>query len=69
MASYYHRRWECPFYAWDEKLAVHCEGGVIRLPDKQAMTDYIGRYCCGDWRRCHIARTVSAYYERKEDDT
>lgn len=60
----------CPFYAWEEKLAVHCEMAHVKFPDKAVRDEYLGRYCSAlpGWRGCTLARQMNLYYERMEDD-
>lgn len=63
--GYSNRIWQCPFFRWDEKSKVHCEGGVVSLP-KREYTDYIENYCAHitGWRGCPLARALNLYYER-----
>lgn len=56
----------CPFYTWDEKTKVHCEGGRMSFKDRESAKEYIDRYCAGDWRRCTVAAALLRYYERTE---
>lgn len=67
MAGYSNRTWICPFFKWDEKQRVHCEGGTITMPDKQAYKAYIDQYCssCG-WGGCSMSATLMDYYERQD---
>ena len=34
--GYSNKTFACPFFTWDERLAVHCEGGRVTFPDKEA---------------------------------
>lgn len=65
--GYSSRNWECPFFKWDKKGAVYCEGGRVTLPPRE-LNEYIGRYCgsCRGWRDCPQARALTRYYERME---
>ena len=67
MAGYTNRSWVCPFFKWDERLRVHCEGGRQVFPDGQAARDYAGRYCaCMEgWKNCSVADNLLRYYERE----
>lgn len=58
----------CPFYRWEEKRCVHCEGGTVQLPDKAAQDAYINRFCSSNpaWQNCPIAEELLNYYERNE---
>lgn len=61
-----HKTWSCPFFVWDERLAIHCECGRPRFPDIETATDYTTQYCAGDqgWKDCTLARNMMRYYER-----
>lgn len=63
------RAWSCPFYTWSERLGVHCEGGRLRFPDKDAADEYANRYCAENsgWKNCTVARALLRYYERTEE--
>lgn len=65
-SGYSSRIWECPFFKWDEKRKVHCEGGKVALPGKE-QTEYIEQYCASEqgWRECPLAKALEKYYERK----
>ena len=65
-----HKTWSCPFFVWDERLAVHCEGGRPRFPDYEAADKYTGDYCAGGqgWKDCTLAKNLMAYYQRTEDN-
>ena len=59
---------QCPFFKRNEALKLHCEGGVISFPDKDAGKDYLTGYCANNinWRKCTICHNLEDYYERKE---
>lgn len=40
MAGYSHKTWACPFFHWDERLCVRCEGGCMSFPDREALAEY-----------------------------
>ena len=44
MAGYSHKTWACPFFHWDERLCVRCEGGCMSFPDREALAEYADRY-------------------------
>ena len=60
----------CPFYQWEEPRCVHCEGGVVRFPDKEARSSYIDKYCSANpqWQNCTIAAELQRYYERTDGE-
>ena len=71
MAGYSHKTWACPFFKWDEKLRIHCEGGRLALPDQAALRDYAGRYCASadGWRQCSFAGVLLRHYEKADGKT
>lgn len=62
--GYTNRYWMCPFYKWDEKNAIHCEGGsMIKLP-KQALREYASCYCASqNWKMCTVCKAILKTYE------
>lgn len=58
------RQIQCPFFLWDEKKKLHCEGGVLTLPGKET-NRYMDRYCAHmqGWKDCPIAKSLTAYYD------
>ena len=73
MAGYSHKTWICPYFQWDERRKVHCEGRCcVAFPDQKAYEEYTGAFCAnrnGGWRRCTIAQALNGYYERKTEGT
>ena len=67
---YYHLVWCCPYYNWDARTAVHCEGGRIDLPSGEAAREYFEIYCSSveGWRRCTVARAITRFYEKKDGE-
>ena len=43
--GYSNRTFYCPFFRWDERTRVHCEGGKISFPDPEAALIYIAGHC------------------------
>lgn len=66
--GYSGRVWACPFFRWDERLRVHCEGGKMSLTDPRTFESYACRYCCDvdGWDRCSLAKALVEQYERRE---
>lgn len=64
---YSSRIFECPFFRWDRKGEVHCEGGVVSLPPKELL-EYMNKYCGSirGYHDCPIAMALFDYYERME---
>lgn len=65
--GYSNKTFACPFFMWDEKLKIHCEGGCrVAFLDRVGASEYIDCHC-GDvngWESCSIARSLLRYYER-----
>ena len=68
LAGYSHKTWACPFFHWDERLCVRCEGGCMSFQDREALAEYADRYCANlqDWKSCTVAANLLKYYERTE---
>lgn len=73
MGSYSKKSWACPFYIWDERTCVHCEGNgkrssCITFPDRRALDEYTAQYCTDakGYKKCSIAINLSKYYDRIE---
>jgi hypothetical protein len=68
--SYHHRLWACPYFRWDERRKIHCEGGcVLSFPDGPALREYIDRHCASvsGYPSCTVAEMRAKYYERTEE--
>lgn len=66
--GYSNKTFTCPFFRWDERLCIHCEGGRIAYPDRKTAEEYINRYCGSvvHWKECSVASNLLRYYERTE---
>ena len=64
--GYSSRIWVCPFFRWDKKAQVYCEGGTVAMPDNRAFQEFVTTYCAADkgWENCAIAKSMTEYYER-----
>lgn len=65
-----HKAWCCPFFKWDGKMDVHCEGGSrITFPSKAATDRYLSDYCAANpaWEKCSIAAALLRYYDDLEE--
>ena len=64
-SGYTSKRFQCPFFTWDEKGKIHCEGGMVKLPMPE-LSQYVDQYCAchPGWKDCPIARELWGYYER-----
>lgn len=66
---YSRRTWCCPYYRYDEKFVVHCEGGsMFKLRDREIFADHADRYCgnAKDWTKCPTADALTKLYEKRE---
>lgn len=63
---YSRRTWCCPFFMYDEKGTIHCEGGSrFKMKDKEIYASFADKYC-GDpkgWRKCPIAHALWKLYD------
>lgn len=71
MGGYSNRTWACPFFTWDERLCIHCEGGRVCFRDKPEAAEYTARYCASPkgWKDCTLACSLLKYYDRTERTT
>ena len=68
--DYWHKAWTCPFFKWDDKQSVGCEGGKLRFHDKESAVEYMDAYCASPtcWKKCTVAAALLKYYDRKEEN-
>ena len=66
--GYSNKTFVCPFFGWDERLCVHCEGGRLNFRDREAAVDYIDRHCAclGGWQECSLAAALLRQYEKED---
>lgn len=66
--GYSSKTFVCPFFKWDERLRVHCEGGHLAFRDRPETEDYIDRHCADleGWKGCSLAGSLLRYYERTD---
>ena len=62
--EYWHKLFECPFYKWNEKRTIGCEGGRITIESKVAFLEFM-ETCETKWKSCPIARALMNDAERK----
>lgn len=63
------KTWCCPFFRWEDRLRVNCEGGRVCFHDGEERRLYINRFCAcvPGWEGCSIAQGLQQYYERLEE--
>ncbi len=67
--DYWHKKWQCPFFVWDDRSLVACEGKCrIIFPDDVAAREFMEGYCASlsGWESCAIAANKLRFYERQE---
>lgn len=66
--GYSGRVWACPFFQWDERRGIHCEGGGVSFEDRETFGRYATRHCCDvdGWDKCSLAQALVERYERRE---
>lgn len=68
--GYTNKTFACPFFLWDEKLKIHCEGGCrVVFRDRTGAMEYIDLHC-GDvkgWEDCSVAKSLLRYYDRLDE--
>lgn len=67
MGGYSHRYWVCPYFGKDERLKISCEAGIVRFPDRKAITRYADDYCCHmpGWESCSMAAMLNRHYDEQ----
>lgn len=59
----------CPYYKYDERQVIHCEGvedGTalhIAFSTPQQLRDYRTKYCRNCWKNCLIAGMLNRKWE------
>lgn len=61
------KTWACPFFKWDGRQEISCEGGRILFPNSDTGNTYMNCYCAGDWKKCSVAEALLQYYETEEN--
>ncbi len=64
-----HKTWTCPFFLWDGKKEISCEGGRICFHTSHSANDYMNAYCAGgnNWQQCTVAKALLKYYDEEEN--
>lgn len=67
--GYSNKTWVCPFFGWDERLCIHCEGkSSVHFFDRAGVEEYADQHCAAldGWEDCSIAQSLLRHYERKD---
>lgn len=66
MACYFPKLFICPYYTWDDRLSVHCEGGKISFHDTESANAYKENFCTcqSGWKKCTVSLYLTKYYDR-----
>ena len=70
-SSYWHYNFACPFYDFDTRERIGCEGGiVVEMPDRRDLKQIMREYCCdvNRWEECPIAKIIVKKYEQEDDN-
>lgn len=68
LMGYSHRAFICPYFQYDIKLGVKCEGGKINFKDRDHALGYENKYCGSyDWKHCSVAQALNIYYEEQDE--
>lgn len=67
--GYSGRVWTCPFFHWDKRQEVHCEGGCVKFQKARTHLGYVERFCgkTSGWESCTLAKALLEQYEREEE--
>ena len=63
--------WVCPYFHYDEKLLVACEGGTrIKFDDIQTLRQYEDAHCCSmdGYHKCSVAQALEEKYREEDKD-
>lgn len=65
---YSKRIWICPYFSYDTKDYMRCEGGRVCFSKKELNKRYFDKYCGSyEWGKCTFARELNGYYEGLDD--
>jgi len=61
------KTWACPYWRWEDKLKVCCEGCSMKFRSVEARENYIDQYCANvpGWEGCPVAVSLGRDYERR----
>ena len=68
--DYWKKTFRCPFFRYDEKQILGCEGGRIKFPDAATAKRFMDEYCAhpsNGWKDCCIAACLLKFYETQEE--
>ena len=69
MSGYWHMYVICPYFAWENKTAIGCEGKTVhRFPKGRMCRSYQEKYCAGNWQECTYAKVMNEYYEQEQGE-
>ena len=67
--DYWHMNFICPYFKWDDKDRVGCEGKhILKFDNKFAAKRFMQNYCAGwKWHLCPHAQHMNKIYEEKNN--
>lgn len=57
----------CPFWRWEDKNMIRCEGGRANFQSAEHRELFINTYCASvrGWENCSIAKVLNEMYEKR----
>lgn len=64
------KTWTCPFFKWEEKQKIHCEGGGPAFELPETFREFSNAYCASteNWRKCSLADALVRQYDKEDQD-
>lgn len=61
--------YNCPYFKLRTRRQISCEGAIIRLPDRQGLSDFAQAFCASaeGYKKCTFYKLLGEYYDRKYD--
>lgn len=59
---------KCPYYLYDNGKKVGCDRFVLHMHDKKLRSRYVHTYCCKNYKKCSIAKTLEESYNYEKND-
>ena len=62
--DYFTLAYVCPYMKRTRETSIRCEEGGMAFKSKEDAKAHVKRYCCCNWKECHVAKRLNKYYER-----
>ena len=68
--DYWHFNFICPYFIWDEKQRIGCEGKhILKFDTGNDARRYMKEYCAGwKWHKCPHADQMNKFYEESKEN-